>query len=44
VTGGKENEGFAILALGDLTLRDGPAFVGNNVTTGDFILGGVIRE
>jgi hypothetical protein len=43
VTGGKENEGFAILALGDLTLRR-CRVVGNNVTTGDIILGGVIRE
>jgi hypothetical protein len=43
VTGAKSTEGIAILALGDVTIRR-CRVVGNNVSTGDFILGGVIRE
>ena len=42
VTGARENEGIAVLALGPLTFRR-CRFVRNNVVTGDIILGGLIR-
>ena len=43
VTGGRENDGVAILAMGDLTMRR-CRVVANNVVTGEFVLGGVIRQ
>jgi hypothetical protein len=42
VTGGKENEGIAIVGVGDLTMRR-CRVVGNHAVTGDIVLGGVIR-
>jgi predicted outer membrane repeat protein len=43
ITGGRETEGFAVLALGNLNLRN-CRIVGNHVQPTEFSFGGVIRE
>src|SRR5213075_2916427 len=42
ITGGRENEGVAMVDNGDLTMRR-CRVTGNTVVTGDIVLGGIIR-
>jgi predicted outer membrane repeat protein len=43
ITGGRETEGIAVLALGNLTLRN-CRLLGNHILPNEFALGGVVRE